>query len=265
MKNLKEERLGEVRKNKDSLGGYEMKIVEYYRGDNIIIEFQDEYKAKICSRYDQFENGSIKNPYHPSIYDVAYMGQGEYNSTNKNGKHTIEYEIWRDMIRRCYDPYWINNGNLTYKDSQVYKVWLNFQNFAKWYNENKYGNEKLYLDKDILMKRNKIYSPETCVLVPKRINNLFTKNDINRGIYPIGVSYNKQHNKFYSSCSILDENGKKKKKSLGYYNTPEEAFLVYKNFKENYIKQVDDEYYLQNKIPKKVYNALYNWIIEIDD
>ena len=76
--------------------------------------------------------------------------------------------------------------------------WLNFQNFAEWYEKNYYEipGEIMCLDKDILIKRNKTYSPETCVFVSNRINNLFVKNDYNRGEYPIGVNLYKRTNKY---------------------------------------------------------------------
>ncbi len=50
----KEERLYEISKNKESLGGYEMKIIEYNNAKDIVIEFQDEYRTKIHTRYDCF-------------------------------------------------------------------------------------------------------------------------------------------------------------------------------------------------------------------
>ena len=47
------------------------------------------------------------------------------------------------------------------------------------------------------------------------------------------------------------------------FNTPQEAFQAYKKFKENYIKQVADEY--KEYIPQKLYEAMYNYEVEIGD
>ena len=175
------------------------------------------------------------------------------------------------MLRRCYDAYYINRC-LTYKDCYVCDEWLNFQNFAKWYEDNYYecNGEEMSLDKDILIKGNKIYSPNTCVFTPQRINVLFTKSDANRGEYPIGVHYKfKKVNEYEYhylevKCSIM-ENGKKKGKVLKTLplNRPFQAFTIYKQFKENYIKQVADEY--KDLIPQKLYEALYKWEVEIND
>ena len=102
------------------------------------------------------------------------------------------------------------------------------------------------------------------ILVDRRLNNLFTKSDKVRGDYPIGSHPHKRDNVLEVHCSII-ENGEKKSKYLGRFplHQVEEAFLTYKRFKENYIKQVADEY--KNLIPDKVYQALYNYKVEITD
>lgn len=250
------DRIGEEKCNNE---GISMKIVEYKNANDIIVEFQDEYKAKVHTKYCHFKNGNIKNPYDKSvIFGTGYIGIGKYNHKD----YPNIYEKWRNMLRRCYDPYFINK-NLAYKDCFVCEEWHNLQNFCKWWEENIYNcnNERMELDKDILFKNNKIYSPQTCLIVPKRINLLFTKSDAIRGKYPIGVDWHNE--KFRARCSILNKENNKKSIHLGYYNSIEEAFLSYKSFKEKYIKQIADEY--KDIIPTKLYNTLYSYEIEIND
>ena len=55
------------------------------------------------------------------------------------------------------------------------------------------------------------------------------------------------------------------KRFIGYYVTPEEAFLAYKKAKEEYIKEVAQEYYDSGKIDQNVYDALLRYQIEITD
>lgn len=254
---MKIERLGE--ENYNNFGTL-MKIVEYKNCDNIIVEFQDGYKVKVHTQYCNFKNGKVYNPYDKSICNVGYIGQGKYN-----WKDNFEiYKEWKSMLIRCYEPYTINKYP-TYIEVIVCKEWHNFQNFAKWYEENYYeiGKGKMHLDKDILFKGCKIYSPKTCIFVPERINYLFIKSNAIRGEYPIGVSWYKTSNKFRVQCKILDKENNRKVIHLGYYTTSEEAFLVYKVFKENYIKQVADEY--KKLIPQKLYEALYKYEVEIND
>ena len=118
------------------------------------------------------------------------------------------------------------------------------------------------LDKDILYKGNKIYSRETCIFVPERINLLFTKRDNDRGDCPVGVTPNSSGN-YQVHCN--DKNGKVV--PLGTYSTKEEAFYRYKQYKEKVIKEVIDSY--KGIIPEPHYSrlreAMYNYKVEIDD
>ena len=120
----------------------------------------------------------------------------------------------------------------------------------------------MHLDKDILCKGNKVYSRETCIFVPERINTLFVKRDKSRGKDPIGVSDLPSGN-YQAICS----DGYGKLDYLGTYSTKEEAFRVYKEYKEKVIKEVIDSY--EGKIPEPFYSrlktAMYNYKVEIDD
>ena len=169
------------------------------------------------------------------------------------------------MMQRCYDTKH-QEKHPTYKDCKVSEEFHNFQDFGKWFDNNYYEieGEKMCLDKDILVKHNKIYSPENCIFVPEKINTLFIKSNKARGDYPIGVCYHKQHEKFMAKCRVYNyEENKKKQIHLGYYDTPQKAFEVYKQFKEQYIKEVAD--YYKEYIPQKLYDALYNYKVEITD
>lgn len=246
-----------------------MRIVEYKWANDIIVEFQDEHKTRVHTQYKCFKKGGVKNPYDRETFGVGYIGVGEYKSKDKNGKETKVYITWQNMLKRCYDPYYLNKRP-TYIDCYVCNEWLCFQNFAEWFYKNYYecNNEQMHLDKDILCKGNKIYSPETCIFVPERINALFINQYRKRGKYPIGVTedVDKKHGykRLRSACNILEE-GKRKRKSLGSFplNRPFQAFYTYKIFKESYIKQVADEY--KDLISEKLYCALYRYEVEIND
>ena len=239
--------------------GSKMIITKYKNSLNVDVYFP-EYKwiAKNV-RYDNFKRGYIKCPYEPRTYGVGHLGEGPYN-TKENGKKTKAYDTWHDMLRRCYDTK-SHEKRPTYIGCEVYEKWLNFQTFAEWYEKNYYEipDQIMNLDKDILIKNNKIYSPDTCVFVPQNINKLFIKCNAIRGDLPIGVVYNKHVKKYEARCRIKGL----KTKHLGYYDTSEEAFLAYKNFKENYIKQIANEYI--ELIPQSLYNAMINYEVEEDD
>lgn len=160
------------------------------------------------------------------------------------------YKIWRGVIKRC------GNAKLkTYKDCFICEEWHLFSNFKKWFDENYI--EDFHLDKDILVKGNKVYSPNTCCFVPREINNIFIKCQNIRGEYPIGVRKSTNRNGF---CATIN---KGKKEYVGYFSTPIDAFNAYKEAKENWIKQVADKW--KDKLEPKVYQALYNYQVEITD
>ena len=185
---MKEDRLGLEGINYQ---GCSMKIVDYIDCHNIIVEFQDEYKAKVSSAYHLFQSGTIKNPYHPEVFKVGMIGL-KYPS-RVNGEKTKEYNAWIQMLRRCYDDKFnLRERCATYNNVTCCNEWLNFENFYEWLhnqdNFDKWLNNKGWaIDKDILIKGNKLYSPDTCCLVPDYINKLFTKSDAQRGNLPIGV------------------------------------------------------------------------------
>lgn len=247
--------VGEIRKNNF---GNQMEIINFKNSKNIDILFLDD--GYIChnKEYKDFLKGKIKSPYEKRTFGVGYLGEGKYK-TRENDKKTKIYVTWKGILERCYN----NNKQQvrpTYKDCSVCEEWHNFQNFAKWFEENYYeiAGERMALDKDILVKGNKIYSPETCVFVPRNINSLFTKSDAIRGNFPIGVS--EMYPWGYASyCN----NGFKKHIHLGIFNTPEQAFNTYKQYKEKLIKEIADIY--KDKIPQKLYDAMYKYEVEITD
>ena len=252
-----EERLGETRMMNCGEIAF---IVDYANCNDITVQFKTTGEL-VKTTYLCFKNGSVRSRFAPSVYGVGYLGNEK--SIDENGKSLKSYETWVSMLKRCCSGEF-KKKYPTYKDCTVCEEWLNYSDFKKWFDDNYYemDGERMDLDKDILVKGNKIYSPDTCVFVPQNINKLFTKGNKIRGKYPIGVYFNKNANKFMAYCRIF-YNGKSQKKNLGYYNNIEDAFKVYKEFKEAYIKQVADEY--KDKIPNELYEAMYNYKVEITD
>lgn len=242
-----------------------MKIVKYKNTNDITVEFQDDYKAKIKTNYNCFIDGIVKNPYHPSICNIGITGM-KYK-ININGKHTKEYSVWTNLIHRSFDLK-TKEEQPAYKDVTCCREWLLFENFYEWLHsqenfEKWHDNDRWCIDKDILIKGNKIYSPETCCLVPNNVNVLFTKCDKARGKLPIGVCKNGSGFQAWCSNRCIDT---KQPNSLGTYNTPEEAFyLGYKPYKESYIKQMAKIEFDKGNITKKCYEAMMNYEVEITD
>ena len=208
-----------------------------------------------CQECAKIQKGvSIKNTRRTCKRKLVY-GLG---INDKNVSHEI-YKLWNSMFQRCYSPK-IAERYPTYKDCEVCQEWLILSNFAKWVNNSNNGYQKGYcLDKDIIEKGNKMYSPDTCCFVPQEINKLFIKADGRRGEYPIGVSKDDRFGKFKASIKMNSS------KRLGTFDTPEEAFVAYKTAKESYIKEIANEYYYNGRITKRVYDALMRYEVEITD
>lgn len=236
-------RLGEVRKNKF---GTEMKIIAYRRYDDIDVQFLDKdgyiFKHQI---YANFKSGGIKNPYDRCIFGIGYLGEGDAQQKTQVGY------CWRGMLERCYCDRMKKIHPAYYGISTVCEKWLNFQVFAKWYNENVYqvGTERMHLDKDILFEGNKIYSPDTCLIVPQSINEIFhssgkKKKDADLPYTIIRAA----RGRFAVSY---------RGKALGVYDTVEEASNVYLKSKRDYIRQKVES--MKNELPDKVKEALLSW------
>lgn len=242
--------------------GSQMVIVEYRKYQDIDVYFPEYNWTFKNATYITFKKGNIKCPYERRYYGMGYLGEGKYKAS-KNGKDTKCYKTWSHMLERCYSEKY-HKKEPTYKNCAVDNNWLNFQNFAKWYYENFYQieGERMCLDKDILVKHNKIYSPETCIYVPHTINVLFTKSNKTRGESVIGTTT--ANERYYAQCNMINpETGKSKKEYLGYYDTEFEAFQVYKYHKEKNIKMVAD--YFKKQIPNELYDGLYRYEVEITD
>lgn len=244
---MKKDRVGEVYTTTES---YKIVIIEYINAHNCTIQFENGYEVN--TEFKSVKNGQIRNPYHPSVWGIGYVGVGKYKIV-VGKKKSNTYNTWNNLLSRCYFEEY-KEKHPTYKDCTADIKWHSFQNFAEWYEVNYVDG--FALDKDILIKGNKIYSPETCCFVPKEINSLFIKPERKSKDLPRGVL--KHHNKFQASFSR-----KNKKVYLGLFNTLEEAFQAYKQAKEDYIKELAEKY--KDKITEQVYQALINYKVDIND
>ena len=235
-------------------------IVEYVNSQDITIQFKTTNEL-VKTTYNAFVKGLVKSHFTPSVYGVGIKGTEPI--VDENGEQLNSYKCWNHMLERCYSAK-CQKKHPTYIDCRVCDEWLYYPNFKKWYDNNYYEveNRTSQLDKDILVKRNKVYSPNTCIFVPSFINTLFTKCQKSRGAFPVGVYYHKASKKYMARLRVF-EDGKSTTKYLGCFGTVNEAFEVYKQAKENYIKEVADEY--KDKIPSKLYEAMYAYEVSIDD
>jgi hypothetical protein len=227
-------------------------VIEYISWNNIRVRFEDGYE--MSCRAGDLRRGNVKNPNHPIVCGVGFVGIGIYSKIS----HPRISNCWGNMLKRCYNEN-VQLKHTTYIGCTVDIRWYNFQNYVHDYLL-MYGSDLGWqLDKDILFKHNKVYSPEKCCLVPSQINSVLIKKESCRGELLIGVTYIEGKLKPYmSQCSIKGKN-----KNLGYFKTQEEAYQAYKIAKETEIKRLADFY--KDLLDPRVYIALMNYEVEIDD
>lgn len=230
-------------------------VTEYVNSDKVWVKFV-ETGYETSAEMGQIKKGTVKDKSVPELYGVGVIGDEPATIGGKNSK---EYMFWSNVLKRCYNAVY-RLKQPTYIDCTTSENFKHFSYFKEWCNKQiGFGNDGWHLDKDILVKGNKVYSEDTCCFVPREINGLFTLRKNWRGDHPIGVCYNKTNNKFIAQ--ICRGNGFQEK--LGTYDTQEESFYVYKEAKEQHIKDVANKW--KDQIDSRVYESLMSWNIEITD
>ena len=239
-----------------SLNSGDFKILKYNDKTNVEIQFS-KTGYKMFARLHNIRNGEVKDPYLPSVFGVGVLG-AKY-STRVNGVRTKQYGLWVNMLKRCYNES-LHLKHPTYKDCEVSENFKSYEYFYEWCNKQiGFNNEGWHLDKDLLIKGNKVYSENSCVFIPSEINTVLIKCDKIRGKHPIGVHYHKRDEAFVAQVSKNKGNSE----HLGYFKTELEAFNAYKTAKEIYIKELANKW--KGQIDERAYQALINYVVEITD
>ena len=245
--------VGRVFKSKSS---GDFKILKYNNAKEVEIQFlKTGYET--TAELGNIKKGDVKDLYLPSVCGVGISGT-KYPITI-DGVKTKEYALWKDMLRRCYSDN-SKKKNPTYEGCKVSENFLHYEYFYEWcHSQIGFGVEGWHLDKDLLVKGNKIYSEDSCVFIPKEINSLLVKRENMRGEYLIGVHWSKSNKAFVAQVN----KNKGKSEYLGYFKTEIEAFNAYKTAKETFVKEQANEW--KGKIDDRAYNALMNYQVEITD
>ena len=249
--------VGKVCKSKSS---GDFKIVKYNDARNVEIQFlKTGFETTV--RLGNIRNGNVKDPYLASVFGVGVAGT-KYPIT-VNGVNTKEYILWADMLRRCYSDSF-KKKQPTYEGCEVSDKFKSYEYFYEWCNNqigfsNDGDGNPFHLDKDLLIKGNKVYNENVCVFLPQEINSLLTKRTASRGEHLIGVYWSKTNKAFVAQVN----KNKGKQEFLGYFKTELEAFNAYKKAKESFIKEQANKF--KSQIDPRAYEALMNYTVEITD
>ena len=243
-----------------SLNSGDFKILKYNDTANVVIQFlKTGFETTV--RLTNIRNGKVKDRYLPSVYGVGVLGT-KYPS-KVNGVQTKEYDLWNGMLERCYSDNF-KKKYPTYEGCEASENFKSFEYFYEWCNNqvgfnNDGSGNPFHLDKDLLIKGNKVYSEDSCVFIPAEINSLLVKSTASRGEHLIGVYW---HNASKSFIAMVNKN-KGKREHLGLFNTELEAFNAYKTAKESFVKEQANKW--KSQIDERAYEALMKYEVSIDD
>ena len=249
--------VGKVCKSKST---DDFKVLKYNNAKDIEIQFL-KTGFETSATLGNIRNGSVKDRYSTSVFGVGVLGT-KYPS-KISGRNTKEYVLWQSMLQRCYsDAY--KKKYQTYEGCEVSDNFKSYEYFYEWcQNQIGFGVEgngnPFQLDKDLLVKGNKVYSEYSCVFLPQEINSLLVKCTASRGKHLIGVSWNNASKAFVA----MVRKNKRKSEHLGSFKTELEAFNAYKQAKESFVKEQANNW--KSQIDPRAYEALMKYTVDIDD
>jgi hypothetical protein len=197
--------------------GYEIVVTKRISARFVEVEFQAPIKHKAIISTSNIRSGAIKNVFAPSVEGMGYIGFSKVLATSKC------YTSWRSILKRVSKNATAKD-KVNYSDCSICREWLCLEAYSEWYNKQIVQNDWA-LDKDLLVKGNKVYSPDTCIFLPTEVNAFLTDRANHRGRTPLGV-HRGRNKKFEVQCTSGGKNN-----YLGVYDTPEDAFEAYKKFK----------------------------------
>lgn len=234
-----------------TIKGDRCEVVSYQNAKEVWVQFLDDtgYIRKTSSA--EIRLGKIFNPFKKDTFGIGYLGIFSKEEKSEPD-YLVAYTLWRNMFSRCYSKNFLGNSP-TYIGCTVSEDFHSFKCFYIWCKKQKNFNRKGFqLDKDILSKGNKVYSPNTCRFVPKSINCILLDRRNHRGVYPQGVISDRK--KFSARVSVQG-----KTIYLGSFDCEKEAYNCYKRNKEAYIK--DEAINWREELDEDVYLALMNYAI----
>jgi len=146
------------------------------------------------------------------------------------------YSKWRKMIYRCLDPSSVSYKSYGAVGVTICDEWKYFSNFMDWASQYEWQGKQL--DKDLLGKGRKIYSPDTCCFLSQKVNNFLTGiTHGSKSKYPPGVFYDKETRKYKAQCYVNN-----RPITLGRYRTVDAAYKSYVDYKTKLtLKHAEEE------------------------
>ena len=156
------------------------------------------------------------------------------------------YADWSSMLLRAFSDEFKNKRN-AYIATTCCEEWRVFSNFLNWFNSNGQSFDKvknLALDKDLKSLWGNLYSPETCIYLPKELNTLLLMNNPNRDCL-LGVYFDKESGKYRTQSKTTPSGVKIKSKRFTSELEAHHNYLLYKAGMLMWASETYDIFYQQ--------------------
>lgn len=131
------------------------------------------------------------------------------------------YLTWRSMLARAHSEHY-KSRHKSYLGVSVCDEWLTFSNFKSWMEKQDWEGKAL--DKDLLVRGNKKYSPDTCIFLTSRINSFICESHSKRGKFKLGVSQDNRTKRFIARSRSGSGSSQE---HIGSFLTEEEAHAAW--------------------------------------
>lgn len=234
------------------------------------IEHNSSFELKLDNGY-KFERAcfDIEKDFFTTPYDKTFGGVGCLGEKFSPQDYKKIHIMWCGLLDRVV----IHSAKdikryKAYEDCSICNRWYNFSNFCEdilnmWYD----CDEQLDLDKDIKYKGNKEYSPDKCILVPHRINQLFSHWRGMNDSHQVGITFetNGNHKGQWrvKPLGIKEFDGKFRTGVHKHFKNEKDAGEYFRAIKREYVLKVLKSY--EEKIPEYVMNFCVKFEFEMDD
>lgn len=229
------------------------KVVSYESWRNVVVQFEDQTKVHCTT--SALKLGRVRNPNLAVIANRGVVGVGKWSSV----RHPRLYSLWKNIVARCQNPVYKSD-----KGSTMEQRWCNFQDFCADLETMKgfefFENHGWHFSNHVLTQDNR-WDRQSCCFIPPELKGVLRKSEAIRGDLPIGVTSRKLKNgthRYMAYCQVLGGIN-----YMGTYDTPEEAFQVYKEAKERDIKRRAEPH--RDRLDPKVYMVFINHVVQITD
>lgn len=213
------------------------------------IVFLETKHIKWVNKYNALR-GEVRDPLNKELCGVGFLGEG-WEDLPKNTRIS---NCWSNMIRRCYDSNMVNYKYYGGKGVKVHQEWFCYKTFYQWYIENlpQGGVQSDYeLDKDLLTGGESfLYSPDTCSLIPTRLNRVIRMAEEDRGVTKCPDGSGKYRARWLSLTLP-----QKKEKSKRFIRV-EDAKVWLKANRDKEALEYIEKLFHENKLLKRSYNKL---------